>query len=154
MYNTLLVLHSLLRWVFVASLGGALGMTYWGLLRRKEFGKGNRWGLIIAASAGHLQLLVGMILYFYSPFVEYFWTDPAVRDSSVQFLFFAIIHVVGMMLGMMLMGIGTALSKQPTSHHQKFRVVAIYWTLALLLILAVVPWPFSPLAQRPLWRGW
>lgn len=153
MYSTLLFLHSALRWVFVVLLVAALARTYWGMLRCVGFQKMDRWLQISAASAGHSQLLVGMILYFHSPFVEYFWMDPAVSDSNTQFLFFSVIHVVGMMLAMMMMSIGVALSKRATSHQQKFRAVALYWSIALLLILLLIPWPFSPWAYRPLWRG-
>ena len=153
MYSTLLFLHSALRWVFVVLLVVTLGRTYWGVLRGVAFQKMDRWLHVSAASAGHLQLLVGMILYFHSPFVEYFWLDPSVSDSNIQFLFFSVIHVVGMMIAMMMMSIGAVLSKRAIGQQQKFRAVALYWSIALLLILLLIPWPFSAWAYRPLWRG-
>lgn len=153
MYSTLLFLHSALRWVFLILLAVAVGRAYWGILRGVIFRKADRWIHISAAAAGHTQLLVGMILYFYSPFVEYFWIDPTVSNSNPQFLFFSIVHVVGMMIGMMLMSVGSVKSKQAINHRMKFRGVAMCWSFALLLILLLIPWPCSPLAHRPLWRG-
>lgn len=153
MYSTLLFLHSTLRWVFLTLLVVAVGRAYWGILRGVIFRKVDRWIHISAAAAGHTQLLVGMILYFYSPFVEYFWINPTVNDSNPQFLFFSIVHLVGMMIGMMLMSIGSVKSKRAIGQRMKFRSVAVYWSFALLLILLLIPWPFSPFAPRPLWRA-
>lgn len=153
MYSTLLFLHSALRWVFLVLLVVAVGRAYWGVLRGVIFRKVDRWIHSSATAAGHTQLLVGMILYFYSPFVEYFWIDPTVSNSNIEFLFFSTIHAVGMMVAMMMMSLGSLKSKRAISHEMKFRGVAVYWSFALLLIVLLLPWPCSPLAHRPLWRG-
>jgi len=67
-------------------------------------------------------------------------------------LFFSLIHITGMLTAVVLMTVGSSKLKRLENDHDKFRAIAIFWSIALLLILAIIPWPFSPFAQRPLWR--
>jgi hypothetical protein len=46
-----------------------------------------------------------------------------------------------------------ALAKRDSEDSQKFNAVFLYYSIALLIILVAIPWPFSPLAQRPYFRG-
>lgn len=151
MYLFLLQLHSAVRWLVLLGILIPLIRAYGALLRPRPFVRADRLGISIGTSASHLQLLLGMTLYLSSPLVSLFWSAPAAAGRDL--LFFGLIHISGMVASVALMSIGSSLAKRAGDDHQKFRAVAIYWTIAVLLILLLVPWPGSPLAARPLWRS-
>ena len=152
MYGFLLQIHSVVRWLVLLGLIIPLARTYMAILRPRPFVKGDRLGIALGTMASHTQLLVGMALYMSSPFVSLFWSAPAEGAASTQVLFFSLIHIFGMITSVVLMSVGSSLAKRAEDDRRKFRVIAIYWTIAVVLILLLIPWPFSPLAQRPLWR--
>ncbi len=152
MYGILLHIHSLVRWLVVAGLVIGLVPVYAALLRPRPFTGGDRRRISLAASAAHLQLLLGLTLYIVSPFTAYFRAHLSESLANTQLLFFGAIHIAGMIAAVVVMTIGSSLARRAEDDRRKFRMVAIYWTAAILLILMLVPWPWSPLAQRPLWR--
>lgn len=152
MYGSLLLIHSIVRWFVLAGIVLALARVYSALLRPRPFGKLDRMSISIGTMASHTQLLAGMALYMSSPFVQLFWSEPGTGAGNIQLLFFSIIHIAGMITSVVLMTVGSSLAKRAADDRQKFRYIAIYWTISVALILLLIPWPFSPLAQRPLWR--
>ncbi len=152
MYGSLLQIHSSVRWLVLLGMATVLGRTYWGLLRPRRFTRGDRLALMLGTTASHTQLLLGMALYFSSPFVKFFWGEPGAGAANRQLLFFSVIHILGMVTSVVLMSVGSSMAKRADDDRRKFRSIAIYWTIAVVLILLLIPWPFSPLAQRPLWR--
>lgn len=152
MYGTLLTIHSLVRWLVLLGIINALARSYSGLIGGRRFSAADRRSVAIGTGAGQAQLLVGMALYFSSPFVAAFWASPGHEAANLPVLFFSVIHVAGMLASVVLMSIGASLSKRPGDDRSRFRAVALYWTIAVVIILVTIPWPFSPLAQRPLWR--
>ena len=152
MYSLLLHAHSIVRWLVLVGLIVPLIGSYTALLRPRSFSRFDSLGIRWGTTAAHTQPLVGITLYMLSPFVQLFWSEPAVSVANRQLLFFSIIHFVGMITSVVLMTVGSSLARRAGSDSEKFRRIAIYWTIAVVLILLLIPWPFSPLAQRPVWR--
>jgi uncharacterized membrane protein len=73
-------------------------------------------------------------------------------DDVTGAFFFGIIHIVLMLVAIILITIGSAMAKRKTGDEQKFKTILLWYSLGLLLILIAIPWPFSPLAQRPYMR--
>ncbi len=152
MYGVLLHIHSVVRWLVLLSLSISLARAYSALLYSRPFAGFDRMSIAIGTMASQIQVLLGMALYASSPFVVLFWSDTADGVGNTQLLFFSVIHILGMFASVVLVTIGSSLAKRAKDDRHKFRSVAIYWTIAVCLILLLIPWPFSPLAQRPLWR--
>jgi hypothetical protein len=72
----------------------------------------------------------------------------AMKSSGLRF--FAVEHLVGMLIGLTLAHIGAARIRK-ASPERRHRLAAIFFVLALLAILASIPWPGLP-AGRPLFR--
>jgi predicted membrane channel-forming protein YqfA (hemolysin III family) len=85
-----------------------------------------------------------------SPVVKGFWDERSFQWNDS--LFFALVHIGLMTTAIVLITIGSALAKKAPEDRQKFNMVFTYYGIALLIILLAIPWPFSPLAQRPLLR--
>ena len=84
MYNFLVHAHSGFRWILLLLLVGAIVMAAQGLSGNKSFsGSLKKWSLF-AMAATHLQLIIGLILYFISPLVK--WHSGTMGDPMLRFL--------------------------------------------------------------------
>lgn len=151
-YPILLVVHNALRWLVLGSLLIALSSSYSGWLRGRMYRPIDQTLRVIATSIAHTQLLVGFYLYTQSPIVSYYWKFSPDASQSTEFRFFSLIHISLMVTAVVVMTIGSSKAKRQPTVQQKFKTTAIYFSITLLLILIAIPWPFSPLATRPLYR--
>lgn len=152
MYGTLLALHSLTRWLVLSTLLFAIFRAYRGWLLRRPYLKFDSVVRHTTATAAHIQLILGIWLYFISPIVAYFLHHfgTAVHERAIRF--FGMEHITMMLIGITLITIGSARSKRQVSDLQKFKTMAIWFTVALVVILSSVPWSSSPLISRPNFR--
>lgn len=149
MYSFLLPVHSVFRWAVVLSLAYAIFISAKGYLYKNTFTKISNAIRHWTATIAHIQLIIGIILYVKSPFVKQFYTTA---NNTGETLFFGLIHIVLMLLAIAFITIGSAKSKREKTDQAKFKTMLIWFSLATLLILLAIPWPFSPLANRPLIR--
>ncbi len=152
MYQKLLFFHSFTRWLVLVSLLYAVCRGCYRYASKAAFTKTDNAVRHWTATVTHIQLVIGMILYFQSPVIHYFWSHYRAAIQSTDTVFFGIIHPVLMLASVTAATIGSALSKRRTSDHRKFRTMLIWFSAALLIILMAIPWPFSPLASRPYYR--
>lgn len=152
MYQTLTFLHSTFRWLVLLSLLYAVFRAYRGYFSQKVFSKTDNSVRHWTATIAHIQLVLGITLYSQSPIVKYFWKNFNEAKESLDLLFFGLIHIFLMLFSIILITIGSAVSKRKTSDKEKFKTILIYFVLALFIIFIAIPWPFSPLANRPYFR--
>lgn len=107
-----------------------------GLAGKKEFTEKDRklglFGLIFT----HIQLLLGLILYFVSPMVQSF--GVAMKDSMLRL--YALEHPLINIIAIVLITIGWSKHKKATDSNAKFKKFAIFYALGLILILSRIPW--------------
>jgi len=152
MYQTLTFLHSTFRWLVLLSLIYAVFRSYRGYFSKKVFSQSDNSVRHWTATIAHIQLILGIILYSQSPIIAYFWKNFNTARESFDLLFFGTIHIFLMLCSIILITVGSAVSKRKISDHEKFKVMFIYFTLALIIIFIAIPWPFSPFANRPYFR--
>ena len=150
MYLTILTLHSFFRWVVLIGILTGLFRAYRGWLGQRAFIPLDNTIRHTTATLAHVQLILGYGLYLVSPLIASFHFHDAEHDPGA--LFFGFQHVALMTLAITVLTIGSALAKRQATDQEKFRTMAVWFTLALLIILVAIPWPFSPLAQRPFIR--
>ena len=154
-YSVLLVLHSWSRWLVVVFGLIALYRAYVGWTGQRRFvGADNGMGASFVGSM-HLQVLLGLILYFgLSPYglkgIENAGgMGAAMKDSALRF--WGVEHITTMILAVVIAQIGRSLSKKPADAIIKHRRAAIYFGIALVLVLLMIPWGiWNP--ERPLFR--
>jgi hypothetical protein len=153
MYLFLLALHSLTRWFVLISLLYAIFRSYRGWLGHKPFTKTDHITRVVTASVAHVQLVIGIWLYFISPVVNYFLHNftQAVRMREIRF--FGMEHITMMLIAITLITIGSAKAKRKTTDEAKFKTMAIWFSIALFIIFISIPWSFSPFTSRPLFRA-
>lgn len=148
MYQGLLHLHNLLRWVLLILLVVALiqsfnakkGNTASGLLKTSLF-------LLIAA---HTQFLIGLYEWLAGPMGLKLITanGMGVVMKNPTFRFFAIEHITGMLIAIVLITIARGKVKKTAYGAAKW-----LYLVALILILVSIPWPFREAIARPIFPG-
>jgi drug/metabolite transporter (DMT)-like permease len=61
-------------------------------------------------------------------------------------------HFILMLTSVMVVTIGSALAKRKPAGREKFKIMLIWFAIALFIILIAIPWPFSTFANRPYLR--
>jgi hypothetical protein len=135
-YNFLQKAHS--GWAYIALLLLVLTViiSVIGFSSKKEFTSGNRKIALFALIACHIQLLLGLVLYFISP-VGFAMLgemkNKAVRLTSLEHPLINIIAIV-------LITIGWSKHKKLIDGSSKHKTFATFYGLGLVLILSRIPW--------------
>jgi hypothetical protein len=114
----------------VAVINAIIGFT-----SKKEFTAKDRKIALFGLIGSHVQLLVGLILYFVSPLglAGFNMKDAAARLTSLE-------HPLINVIALVLITIGWSKHKKAATSELKFKSFAVFYTLGLLLILARIPW--------------
>ena len=152
MYPSFLLLHSWLRWaVILLGLVAAIRAIAGASARRPWLAVDDRISKLFM-HALDLQMLLGLALYFFlSPITTAALSDFMGAMKVPAMRFWAVEHGFGMIIGIALVHAGIARARRATDGPRKHRILAIFFVLALIAILASVPWPGTPNA-RPLIR--
>lgn len=152
MYQTLTFLHSIMRWLVLASLVYSIYRAYKGYFYNSEFSKTDNNVRHCTATIAHIQLIIGVIFYMKSPIIKYFWNnfDEAIHNLNIAF--FGLIHIFLMLTAIILITIGSAKSKRKTTDRDKYKTMLVWFSISLIIIFIAIPWPFSPFANRPYFR--
>lgn len=152
MYSPLLTIHSLFRWLVLLSIIFATYRSYKGWISGNVFTKFDNSVRHWTATIAHIQLTIGIWLYFISPIVKYFLHNTSEAMHLREIRFFGLEHSSMMISAIVAITLGSSFSKRKTTDKQKFKTMAIWFTIGLVIILANIPWSFSPLTSRPNFR--
>lgn len=136
MYETILSVHSILAYAALGLLVLASINAIFGLTSKKLFTDNDLRLSLFTLIICHIQLLVGLILYFVSPLgFEQLGNmkDAAVRLTSLE-------HPLINIIALVLITIGWSKHKKEESNNGKFKKIAVFYTLGLVLILSRLPW--------------
>lgn len=136
MYEIIQKFHSGWAYLTLLILVIAVLNAVVGLVSKKEFVTKDRKIALFALIVTHIQILVGIVLYFVSPLgLASFgqMSDKALRLTSLEHPLINIIAVV-------LITIGWSKHKKMEISNTKFKTFSIYYSLGLLLILSRIPW--------------
>jgi hypothetical protein len=152
MYNSVLWLHSWLRWAVLVA-----GAFAWIRAVRGFTGKrpwlpiDDLWGFAFSIVLD-IQFLVGLILYiFLSPITKMAFQNMSAAMHIDTVRFFTVEHLTGMIIGIGFVHMGRLKLRKIPDAARKHRTAMIYFGIALLLIVASIPWPGMPVA-RPLFH--
>lgn len=131
-------LHSLLRYAVLIMVAVAGFTALRGYLTRSPVLTWQRTATIIAMVLCHVQLVIGIILYAsnFSTFEERF------GERADLMRFWKMEHIATMILAIALVTIGRSLSKKAKTEPAKHLRIAIFYLIGLILMLAMIPWPF------------
>lgn len=136
MYPILQQLHSGFAYVALLILVIASINSLIGFLSKKEFKPQDRKIGLFALTAIHTQILVGFILYFSSP--KGFASLGQMKIAALRLT--SLEHPLINTIAVVLITIGWVKHKKATESLSKFKSLAIFYTIGLVLILSRIPW--------------
>ena len=145
MYEILKHSHSGLRWLVLAFLVYAIFNAFQKKNKATEFSKSDKLSVLLGLIFSHVQLLIGLVLYFISPKVSF--ASGFMKDTVTRF--YAVEHISLMLIALILITIGYSKAKRMEDAGAKHKTILLYYGIGLLLILVSIPWPF-----RELGAGW
>ena len=89
----------------------------------------------------HIQLLIGLVLYFVAPYFQAFsqvGMGGVMKDSTLRL--YLVEHPLMMLISVILITVGYSKHKNKRLSNQKFKTLAIFYTLALIFMLSRIPW--------------
>lgn len=152
MFDILIYLHSFVRWVVLSTLVCSFYRAYNGYIHKLAFTKADDRFRHWTATTAHMQLMLGITLYSQSPNAKFSFYPTGPNGHITEQFFFGVLHLALMISAIVMITIGSALAKRKLADADKFKTVLLWFGFALLIIIIAIPWPFSPLAQRPLIR--
>ena len=134
--------HSFLRWVILILLVVSLLKAFQGRSRGGEFHLKDGKFFMLTMVATHIQVLIGLILYFISPKVEAALNYDGGMMKNAVHRFWGMEHAFGMIVAIVLITIGYSSSKKITDTVKRYSKVAWFYLIAFLIIIITIPWPF------------
>ncbi|HND87152.1 MAG TPA: hypothetical protein PK971_02425 [Saprospiraceae bacterium] len=136
MYDLINTLHSYNRYLLLVALLFVLYRSITGWTGRKPYEKLDNTASAALLGLTHLQLLLGLVLYLgLSPVTKSAFEDfgAAMKNSWLRYV--AVEHMAAMLIAVVLIQMGRTLSKRAADGVEKHRKLAIYTTIATLIIV-------------------
>ncbi len=152
LHSILLHLHSVGRWIMLLLLVIAIFNSL--VAGDRPFIKSDaRTGLILVITAD-LMFVIGAILWYLGP-----WGYSLIQSSggfgetmkNPVARFYGVEHLTGMLIAIILIHIGKTQGKKKMIDRKKHMRTVLFYVLALVIILATIPWPFRAVGAG---RGW
>jgi len=140
--QALISAHSGVRWIALLLLLLAIFNAF----TAKSYEKKHRLVNLFTMITFHIQLLIGLALY-------YNYMTPKIGENWMEndaWRFFGMEHLSGMLLAIVAITIGHSKSKKGADAAAKFKAIKLWYVIALILVLAFIPWPF----RTELGAGW
>lgn len=144
MYIPLLKSHSGLRWIVVILFILAIA----GLIRAAYQGKSSNRAILFAKLTlivSHIQLLLGLWLYFISPKVVFM--AESMKNKVLRF--YLVEHIALMVIALAVLTIGYVKYKKTIENQSSAKSMLWYYIISFVLIMISIPWPF-----RGMGAGW
>ncbi|WP_026967453.1 hypothetical protein [Algoriphagus terrigena] len=139
MYTGLQHLHSGIAYLALLALVLVIFYALFGTLSGREFTEKDRKIALIAFILSHIQLLVGLILYFVSPLGFSLLTGGgAMSDATARLT--AVEHPLINIIAIILITVGYSRAKKISTSRGKFRSIYMMYAIGLVLILSRIPW--------------
>jgi NADH:ubiquinone oxidoreductase subunit 2 (subunit N) len=136
MYTFIQKFHSGWAYLALLLLLVAIINCWIGMTSKREFSPKDRKIALFGLIATHIQLVVGLILYFVSPLGKAAFgnmSDATTRLTSLE-------HPLINLIAIALITIGWSRHKKAATNEAKFKSIALFYSIGLALILIRIPW--------------
>lgn len=133
----LIAAHSGMRYIILLLVIVAIGNALMSK-NKGNYSKKDKMINLFAMVFLHIQLLVGLALYFMSPKVQF--VSGFMKEAVLRF--YAVEHVLLMLIGITLVTIGRSKAEKAELAERKHQLISRYYALGLIIIFLAIPWPF------------
>lgn len=138
MYNIIKTSHSHFAWLVLITLVVVVGMAFIAFLTKKSWNASQFKLALVGLILSHIQLLMGLVLYFTSPYGMSNLSGDTMKDSFLRLL--AVEHPFTNIIAIVLITIGYSKAKKTLGTVSTPKSIAIFYGIGLLLILSRIPW--------------
>lgn len=131
-------LHSFIAYILLAVFVFVIIHTAISRQQQKAFGRLNQKMALAGYVVAHLQLLVGLVLYFLSPVGLNNFTGSNMGNPEARL--YMLEHPLMMLLAVTLVTIGYLRAKRAISDLGKYKNIVVFYTIGLLFVLSRIPW--------------
>ena len=138
-------IHSYWAYLILVVLILAVLKSFYGYFTKKDYDANAFRVSLFTLIVSHIQLLIGLLLYFTS--VRFgLWSDLGVAEvmKNAGIRLYLIEHPTINILAVALITIGYSKHKKKLVSRPKYKTIAIFYTIALVLILSRIPWSVWP----------
>lgn len=143
MYAPLLYIHSWLRWALLAMLLASVVRGF----RGGAFTAADARVRTLTVASADVQFLLGILLYVVGPMTPRSAAAFGAYMKSSALRFFTVEHPFVMLVALAMLHVFAVRSRKADTDALRHRRWAIGATIALVLILAAIPWPGLPYAR-------
>ncbi|NHF58801.1 hypothetical protein FK220_005585 [Flavobacteriaceae bacterium TP-CH-4] len=141
MYETIQAVHSYLAYIVLALLFLAVANALIGWMGNKIFNLNKDFRLsLFTLILSHIQLVVGLIVFFISPSGLKAIQTLGMGGLNAPARLLAVEHPFINIVAIVLITIGWSRHKKFMEGKRKFKSIAIFYGLGLILILSRIPW--------------
>ena len=141
MYETVKILHSYWAYLVLLILALATLNALTKFFGNKEYHDKDLRISLFTLIVSHIQLLIGIVFFFVSDYLSIIsetgmgqvMKNADLRDKIIE-------HPITMLIAIILITIGFSKHKKKVSSKGKFKTLAVFYTIALVLVLAKIPW--------------
>ena len=141
MFETVKIIHSYWAYLVLTVLIIAAINAIVGYVSNKEYGATNFRIALFTLIVSHIQLLIGIVLYFLTPYFRAFsevGMGGVMKDSILRL--YLVEHPLIMIIAVVLITMGYSKHKEKLTSKPKFKLLAIFYSIALILMLSRIPW--------------
>lgn len=151
MYQLLTVYHSIFNWLVLMSILYSIWLAYQSKIAGLSFSDYPVKVFRCSFGLTLIQLAIGLLIYRKSHITGNFWRDQLYFNDMEGF-FFSIVHSVLMTIATAIMFTAVVPTRKSNPKGKQYNKIIIYFSIALIIMLLSVPWPFSPFIKRPYMR--
>lgn len=144
MYNTIKNLHSYWAYFVILILIVAVVNALIKRTQNKEYTDKDLRIFLFALIFSHLQLLIGLVLYFVSPMFE-LWGElggEVMKNATARL--YLVEHPLVNILAIVVITVGFSKHKKKDTSAAKFKSILLMYLIALVLLLSRIPWDTWP----------
>jgi len=141
MYATVQFIHSYWAYLVLIVLFIAVINSIIGYASNKEYAATNFRIALFTLITSHIQLLIGIVLYFTAPYFGVLLEEgmgTVMKDPTLRL--YVMEHPLMMIIAVVLITMGYSKHKNKLTSKPKFKTLAIFYTLGLLIMLSRIPW--------------
>jgi hypothetical protein len=141
--NYILPIHNILRWAVLLFCIWTLINALTGVFTKRNYTAADNKANLFFMISCDIQLLLGLVLYFNGMWFDRVKSNMGEVMKNSAERFFAVEHALMMIIAWLLVHVGRSMVKRSDIDAQKHKRSLIYFGIAILLILAMIPWPFK-----------
>ena len=152
LFPYLLISHSWNRWAILLLLLYAITNAYFSKNHQRKYTSTNKITSTLLLVSLFYQMALGLFLYWKSPLSQFFIQNINQGLHIREVRFFGLEHIFVMLTAIVVICTGCFKIHYAKTDKQKHLLTIKWMGIGLFLILTSIPWSFSPLISRPLFR--